>query len=79
MSRAKEIGNHALWVLGHVLFTIVAVCSARGGYEYWNDYVASQGVQIDLSQLEDVEKEQLASALIEDGFSVPKNTKKSAQ
>lgn len=76
MSRIEEIGNQTLWILGHLAFTIIVNLTVLGGYYTFQQYQAMQPYQIDLSQLEPEAKEALASALIEDGFSVPKPQKK---
>lgn len=76
MERAKEIGNHALWLVGHLAFTIAVNLMALGGYFAYQEYKAMQPTQIDLAQLTDQDKQALAAALIEDGFSVPKSEKK---
>ena len=73
MSRATEIGNHALWLMGHLAFTVTVNLALFGAYHTYTWYQAQQPVQIDLTQLSTEDKQALASALIDDGFSIPKN------
>ena len=72
MNKAREIGNIALWLAGHLAFTTIVNLTVLGGYYAFQQYKAMQPYQIDLSQLEPEAKEALASALVEDGFSIPK-------
>lgn len=60
MEKAREIGNLALWLSGHLLFTLITVCSIRGAYQFYLDYQALQPVQIDLDQLSDSELNQIS-------------------
>lgn len=79
MSKVTEISSIALWLLGHALFTIITICTVRGAWAFHQDYqsyiakIEAAKTTIDISQLSDESKEKLASALIEDGFSVPRN------
>jgi hypothetical protein len=76
MEKAREIGNIALWLCGHLAFTIIINLTAVGGYYCYKQYQDMMPVQIDLAQLNEQEKEALAQALVEDGFNVPREKKK---
>jgi len=60
MEQAKNLGNIALWLSGHVLFTLITVCSLRGGYQFYQDYKAMQPVQINLDELSNDELNQIS-------------------
>lgn len=72
MERAKEIGDQLLWLIGHLAFTLAVNLMVFGGYHAFQVYQSMQPMQIDISQLSDEGKEALASALVEDGFNVPR-------
>ena len=76
MSKAREIGNIALWLAGHLAFTMVLNLTVLGGYYAYLQYQTMMPTQIDLAQLTAEDKQALAAALIDDGFSVPKPEKK---
>lgn len=73
MNKAKEIGQIALWLAGHLAFTVVLNLTILGGYYAHLQYQAVTGTPIDVAELTDDSKQALANALIEDGFSVPRN------
>jgi len=70
--RMQEIGNHVLWLCGHLLFTLVLDLALFGGYHAYSWYQTQLPVSIDISQLNVEEKTQLANMLVEDGTSVPR-------
>lgn len=72
MSRIEEIGSHLLWIMGHLAFTVTVNLALFGAYHTYTWYQAQMPVQIDLAQLSTEDKQALASALIDDGFSVPR-------
>ncbi len=76
MEQARNLGNIALWLMGHLAFTIVVNLTALGGYYCYQAYQAMQPIQIDIAQLSSEEKEALAMALVDDGYSVPRVDKK---
>lgn len=71
MEQAKNLGAIALWLMGHLAFTIVVNLTAIGGYYVWSQ--AKGPITIDLAQMTSEDKQALASALIDDGYSVPRN------
>lgn len=60
------------WWASHLLFMLIINLSVFGGYHAYQWYQAQMPVQIDLSQLSEAEKTQLANMLVEDGTSVPR-------
>lgn len=62
-NRAIEIGNQILWILGHALFTLVTVCAVRGGYQFFQDYKATEPIQIDVTQLTDDDRAELSKQI----------------
>lgn len=61
----RNLGNICLWIAGHVLFTLIAVTSVRGAYQFYEDY--RNHIQIfDVAGLSVDEKNQLAQALFDD-------------
>jgi len=71
MEQAKNLGAIALWLMGHLAFTVVVNLTAIGGYYVWSQVKGP--IQIDLAQMTSEDKQALASALIDDGYSVPRN------
>lgn len=76
MSRIEEIGSHALWIAGHLLFTTILNLTLVGGWYAYGQYQALQPVRIDITQLTQEDKQALANALVDDGTSVPRETNK---
>lgn len=63
MNRTLELGNQLLWLLGHALFTLITVCTLRGGYQFYKDYEATQPIQIDVSQLTAEDRAELSKQI----------------
>jgi len=66
MSRVEEIGHQVMWILGHILFTLITVCAVRGGYQFYLDYEWSQKQNFDLSELSVEQKNEILQTLLED-------------
>lgn len=67
MSRTEEIGSQIMWILGHTLFTLIAVCVVRGGYQFYQDYISLRGLEgtsFDLSMLDVDQKNELLEELM---------------
>jgi hypothetical protein len=60
--------NRVTWLLSHVIFSLIAVCAVRGGYQFYLEWMPER---IDISQLSEEGKATLAQMLVEDGFNVP--------
>lgn len=66
MSRVQEIGNHLLWLLGHLLFTTILNLALFGGYHAYQWYQMTQPLSIDLSQLSNEEINQLNKEMFQE-------------
>lgn len=63
MNKAREIGQIALWLAGHLAFTVVLNLTVLGGYYAYQQYQTLQPVQIDLSQLDNEARNELSKEL----------------
>jgi len=72
MDKLEDIGQFIAWWASRLLFTLVLNLCLFGGYKAYELYQSMQPISIDLTQLNSSDKEALASALIDDGYSVPK-------
>ena len=60
MSRASDLGNQLLWLVGHLVFTSIINLTAFGGYHAYQWYLSTQPTQIDLAQLSNDELNQIS-------------------
>lgn len=64
MEKAREIGNIALWLVGHLAFTIIINLTALGGWfcyqKYQEVYAAPTEIafqDMEMSQLKEIQKQ----------------------
>lgn len=63
MERAKDLGNNALWLGGHLMFTLILDLALLGGYHAYNWYLTTQPQEWNLSALSADDRSELSKQL----------------
>jgi len=66
MEQARNLGNFALWLSSHLLFTLILDLALVGGYQSYQWYLTVAPQQIDVATLEDASLNELSKQIFKE-------------